>query len=88
MLGGKSLFLPKFEMKLRKNEMKLRKKDFEVRKNLPFLPWRIRISSGESWIKWELAHECRRAKNLEGIAYGKVVSERIGKLGQVVVAMA
>ena len=64
LLGGKSLFLPKFEMKLRKNEMKLRKKDFEVRKNLPFLPWKTRISSVESRIKWELAHKCRRVKKI------------------------
>ena len=39
LLGGKSLFLPKFEIKVRKNEMKLRKKDFKVRKNFFVPPW-------------------------------------------------
>ena len=45
LLGGKSLFLPKFEIKVRKNEMKLRKKDFKVRKNFFVPPWRIFVSS-------------------------------------------
>ena len=55
LLGGKSLFLPKFEIKLRKSEiklrkseMKLRKNEMKVRKNLPFLPWKTRISSVET----------------------------------------